>query len=204
MTADDRARQTRTAAALVLLVAAMVGLAFASVPLYRLFCQVTGFDGTTQRASAAGTEVLDRTAIVRFDTNVRGLPWRFTAEQASQTVRIGASSMAYFSVTNTSDKPMTGVAMYNVVPESAGAHFRKLQCFCFDAQTIAAGQTVEFPMIYFIDPEITRDFETKGVDEITLSYTFFPQAGGKPAGAVKVQTAAKTPETLGAERPAGL
>lgn len=198
MIRKPRSRHTATAAALALVASGMVGAAYASVPLYRLFCQVTGFDGTTQRASAAGAEVLDQTAVVKFDTNVRGLPWRFTPEQRSQTVRIGQTSMAYFSVTNTSDKPMTGTAMYNVVPESAGAYFQKLQCFCFDAQTIGAGETIEFPMIYFVDPEITRDFETKGVDEITLSYTFFPQAGSKT---VKVAAAAAP---LGANRAAGL
>jgi cytochrome c oxidase assembly protein subunit 11 len=143
--------------------------------------------------------VLDRTALVRFDTNVRGLPWRFKAEQTSQQVRIGATSMAYFTVTNMSDKPVTGTAMYNVVPESAGAYFQKLECFCFDAQTIAAGETIEFPVIYYVDPEITRDFETKGVDEITLSYTFFPRDEPGP-----VKVAAKGAGTLGAERPAGL
>ena len=203
MTTDRRSKHGRTAAALVLMVALMTGLAYASVPLYRLFCQVTGFDGTTQRAEAPGSEILEKTAVVRFDTNVRGLPWRFKADQTSQTVRIGASSMAFFTVTNTSDEAITGTATYNVVPESAGAYFRKLQCFCFNEQTIAAGETIEFPMIYFVDPEITRDFETKGVDEITLSYTFYPQVQAKPAPkAVKVQ--ASTAEALGAERPAGL
>lgn len=201
-----RPRHLPLAAGLALLAIVMVGAAFAAVPLYRLFCQVTGFDGTTGRAEAAPGEVLDQTALIRFDTNVRGLPWTFTPEQTSQRLRIGQTGMAFFKVTNTSDKPLTGTAMYNVVPESAGAYFRKLQCFCFDAQTIAAGQTVEFPMIYFVDPAITRDAETKGVDEITLSYTFFPQVVAKPAGgAVKQQASApKPPEALGVERAAGL
>jgi cytochrome c oxidase assembly protein subunit 11 len=195
-------RHLPLAATLALLAALMVGAAFASVPLYKLFCQVTGFDGTTQRASGESREILDRTALIRFDTNVRGLPWTFTAEQTSQTLRIGQTGMAFFKVTNTSDRPITGQATYNVVPESAGAYFRKLQCFCFNEQTIAAGETVEFPMIYFVDPEITRDFETKGVDEITLSYTFFPAVGSAPG---KVQASAPKPaEPLGGERRAGL
>ncbi len=197
-TAIPAGRHGRTAAALVALVVAMTGLAYASVPLYRLFCQVTGFDGTTQRAEGGAAQVLDRTALVRFDTNVRGLPWRFEAEQVSQRVRIGQTSMAYFSVTNTSDRALTGSAVYNVVPESAGGYFNKLQCFCFNEQTIQPGQTVEFPMIYFVDPEITRDFETRGVDEITLSYTFFPQPGSEPA------KLAQAPAALGGERAAGL
>lgn len=193
-----RLRHGRTAAALVAIVLGMTGVAYASVPLYRLFCQVTGFDGTTQRADGGAAQILDRTALVRFDTNVRGLPWRFTAEQTSQRVRIGQTSMAYFTVTNTSDRPLTGQAVYNVVPESAGGYFNKLQCFCFNEQTIQPGATVEFPMIYFVDPEITRDFETRGVDEITLSYTFFPQPESAPARLLQA------PAALGVERSAGL
>lgn len=197
------ARNGRVALLLTLVAGLMVGAAFAAVPLYRLFCQVTGFDGTPQVASAASGEVLDRTINVRFDTNVRGLPWDFEAEQVSQTLRIGESGMAFFSVTNNSDQPITGTAMYNVVPETAGAYFQKLQCFCFDAQTIAAGQTVEFPMLYFIDPEITRDFETAKVNEITLSYTFFPTEGAAPAK-VAASAAAPARTGLGGEGSAGL
>ena len=193
-------RNGRVAILLAGIVLFMTGAAFAAVPLYRLFCQVTGFDGTTQRAGAAPERILDRKIVTRFDTNVRGLPWRFKAEQVSQTLRIGETGMAYFSVTNTSDRPITGSAMYNVVPEQAGAYFQKLQCFCFEQQTIGAGQTVEFPMIYFVDPEITRDFETKNVREITLSYTFFPTVDAAPA---KVAASGAKPP-LGGERSAGL
>lgn len=193
-------RNLRVAAALGAVVVTMVGAAYASVPLYRLFCQVTGFDGTTQRADQAAGEVLDRAMTVRFDTNVRGLPWRFTAEQVSQTGKIGQTQMAFFKVTNTSTQPLTGTALYNVVPESAGYHFNKLQCFCFDAQTIPAGATIEFPVLYYIDPEIARDFDTRGVKEITLSYTFFP---AEPP-ATKVQASATMMRALGGERPAGL
>lgn len=162
-------------------VMAMTGAAFAAVPLYRLFCQVTGFDGTVRRAEAAPdeSEILDRTVLVRFDTNVRGLPMTFKPEQVSQRVRIGETGIAYFDVTNTSDRPIAAQAMYNVVPESTGAYFQKLQCFCFEEQTIQAGETRKFPMLYFVAPEMADDRETRGVREITLSYTFFPSQGGE-------------------------
>lgn len=152
----------------------MVGVSFASVPLYRAFCQLTGFDGTIRKAEAAPDKTIDKMLTVRFDANVRNLPWTFTAEQTSQTVKIGETGLAYFKVTNNGDKPITGRAVFNVVPESAGAYFQKLECFCFSDQTIPAGKTVEFPVIYFVDPKYADDFETKGKGEVTLSYTYFP------------------------------
>lgn len=164
-------------------VMAMTGAAFAAVPLYRLFCQVTGFDGTVRRAEAAPTEVLDRTVLVRFDTNVRDLPMTFRAEQVSQRVRIGETGMAFFDVTNTSDRPIHATAAYNVVPERAGPYFQKLQCFCFEGQEIAPGETRAFPVQYFVAPELATDAEAKGVTEITLSYTFYPTKGFEAATA---------------------
>lgn len=152
----------------------MVGVAYASVPLYRLFCQVTGFDGTVRRAEAAPTQVLDRTVRVRFDTNVRDLPIRFSPEEPYQTLRIGETGLAFFDVTNTSDRPLELQALYNVLPEGAGPYFRKLQCFCFTEQSLGAGETRRFPMVYFIDPEFASDIETRNLREMTLSYTFFP------------------------------
>ncbi|HBI17840.1 MAG TPA: cytochrome c oxidase assembly protein, partial [Brevundimonas sp.] len=119
----------------------MTGAAFAAVPLYRMFCQVTGFDGTVRRAEKAPDQVLDQTVLVRFDTNVRGLPMTFRSEQATQRVRIGETGLAYFDVTNTSDRPIQVRAGYNVVPEYTGPYFQKLQCFCFTDQTLAAGET---------------------------------------------------------------
>ena len=175
-------RKNLIALACVLGVMGMTGAAFAAVPLYRLFCQVTGFDGTTMRADKASDVVLDETVLVRFDTNVRDLPMRFRAEQVSQRVRIGATGMAYFDVTNTSDQPIQATAAYNVVPERAGPYFQKLQCFCFDGQTIAPGETRQFPVQYFIAPEIATDREAQGVREITLSYTFYPTQGAAKAG----------------------
>ena len=175
-------RKNLIALACVLGVMGMTGAAFAAVPLYRLFCQVTGFDGTTMRADKASDVVLDETVLVRFDTNVRDLPMRFRAEQVSQRVRIGATGMAYFDVTNTSDQPIQATAAYTVVPERAGPYFQKLQCFCFDGQTIAPGETRQFPVQYFVAPEIATDREAKGVKEITLSYTFYPTKDAPKAG----------------------
>jgi cytochrome c oxidase assembly protein subunit 11 len=172
----------------------MVGAAYAAVPLYRAFCQLTGFDGTVRKAEAAPTRVLDRKLTIRFDANVRDLPWDFKPSQVSQEVKIGATGLAFFKVTNHGKTPVTGRASYNVLPEQAGLYFQKLECFCFSDQTIQAGQTVEFPVVYFVDPEFATDFETKGKSEVTLSYTFFPvesaqaKADPKPSplgGAVK-------------------
>ena len=164
----------------------MTGAAFAAVPLYRAFCQATGFDGATKRAESNANTVLARRVTVRFDANIRGdLPWTFTAQQQSQDVRIGETKLAFFKVTNHSDKPVKARAVYNVVPEQAGVYFEKLQCFCFSDQTIAAGATVDMPVLYFIDPKYAQDINTKGKPEVTLSYTFYPavetKAEAKPA-----------------------
>lgn len=152
----------------------MVAAAYASVPLYRLFCQATGFDGTVRRAEAAPDQVIDRTVRIRFDANVNRVPWRFTAERAQAELRLGETGLAFFRVTNTSQKPVTARAAYNVLPEQAGAYFQKLECFCFTDQTLKPGETREFPVAYFVDPRLATDPETRGVGEITLSYTFFP------------------------------
>ena len=181
-------RNGRVAAICGVTFVVMVGAAYAAVPLYRAFCQLTGFDGATRRASAAADKVLERRVTVRFDANVRGLPWTFTASQTSQDARIGETKLAFFKVTNNSDKPVTARAVYNVVPEQAGAYFQKLQCFCFNDQTIAAHATVEMPVLYFIDPKYVEDINTKGKPEVTLSYTFYPavqtqaQAKASPKG----------------------
>jgi cytochrome c oxidase assembly protein subunit 11 len=172
--ASSRPGNTRIALICAAVFVFMVGAAFAAVPLYRMFCQITGFGGAVSRADAAPTRILARKVSVRFDTNVRGLPWTFVTEQGSQNIRIGDTGLAFFKVTNTSDKVLTGRASYNVVPEQAGAYFRKLECFCFLDQTLKPGQSLDFPVVYFIDPQYADDFETKGASEITLSYTFFP------------------------------
>lgn len=181
----DRRRNVRVAAICAVAFFGMVGAAFASVPIYRAFCQLTGFDGATRRAESASSQVLDKTLTVRFDANVRDLPWTFTAEQTSQEVKIGETKLAFFKVRNNSDKPITARAVFNVVPEQAGPYFQKLQCFCFTDQTIAAGATVDMPVLYFIDPKYADDIDTKGKPEVTLSYTFFPSTEAKQAEAPK-------------------
>jgi len=158
----------------------MVGAAFAAVPAYRAFCQATGYGGTIRRAEASPDKVSDQKLTVSFDTNVRGLPWDFEPEQRSQTLRIGETKLAFFKVTNHADHPVTARALFNVSPDSAGIYFRKLQCFCFSDQTVGAGQTVEMPVLYFVDPKFTQDINTKGVTDVTLSYTFFPAVDAKP------------------------
>lgn len=167
-------RNARLGLILVLVFAGMVGMSYAAVPLYRAFCQVTGFDGTVGRARSAPAQAIARTMTVRFDTNVNGVPFEFKPEVTRQEVQIGRTALAFFKVTNTSDRAVTAQAVYNVVPESAGAYFDKLECFCFTEQTLQPGQTVEFPMTYFVDPELATDADTRGIQEITLSYTFFP------------------------------
>jgi cytochrome c oxidase assembly protein subunit 11 len=163
------------------LVAAMVGLGYASVPLYRIFCQVTGYDGTPQRATAAEAaevKTIGRKMVIRFDANIdRGMPWEFRPAQNRQTVQIGARTLAHFKARNLSDKPITGRASFNVEPEQAALYFHKIQCFCFSEQTLQPGQEVDMPVVYYVDPKILDDPDNKGVELITLSYTFH-QAGG--------------------------
>ncbi|CAN5295659.1 cytochrome c oxidase assembly protein [soil metagenome] len=179
----------------------MVGAAYAAVPLYKMFCQATGFDGTVRKAVAKPGKVLDRKIEIRFDANVRNLPWDFQAMQISQEVRIGDTGLAFFKVTNNGDKPFTGRALYNVVPETAGAYFQKLECFCFSNQTIEPGQTVEFPVVYFVDPKFVDDIDTKDKSSITLSYTFFP-AVPDAAGAKQAATTPRIVQPLGG-KPSG-
>jgi cytochrome c oxidase assembly protein subunit 11 len=171
---DSARRNARIALVCVVVLVAMTGAAFAAVPLYRIFCQTTGFAGAVPKASRAPGVVLDRKLTVGFDTNVRDLPWEFKPVQASQTLNLGDTGLAFFTVTNNSDQPMTGRAAYNVAPDQAGAYFRKLQCFCFNAQTIPAHTTMRFPVVYFVDPKFATDPDTKDFTNVTLSYTFFP------------------------------
>nr|WP_040713198.1 cytochrome c oxidase assembly protein [Novosphingobium lindaniclasticum] len=154
----------------------MLGLGYASVPLYRIFCQVTGYGGTTQRADeakAAGIQVTDKTMSIRFDANVeRDMPWEFKPLQRTDTVTIGERDMALFWAKNDSDKVITGTASFNVEPEQAARYFNKIQCFCFTEQTLQPGEAVKMPVIYYVDPAILDDPDNKDVEQITLSYTF--------------------------------
>jgi cytochrome c oxidase assembly protein subunit 11 len=177
---------------------AMVGAAYAAVPLYDLFCRVTGYGGTTQRAEKAAQTKLARTMTVRFDANVSsGLPWEFVPVSAPQTLPIGENGLAFYRVTNTSDRPIVGSATYNVAPEQAGVFFNKIACFCFTEQRLEPGETMEMPVSYFIDPEIVKDADARRIKEITLSYTFYEVK--KPAAtasdAAKGKDAAAKPRT---------
>ena len=175
-------RNGRTAGLAALLALAMVGLAFASVPLYRMFCQVTGFGGTPLRASEADASLRDTGKIVsvRFDANTNSaLPWEFKPERHTDRVAIGARKMAFYTAKNLSDKPITGTATFNVTPSQAGQYFTKIQCFCFTEQTLKPGEEVRMPVIYFVDPKILDDADGRKISEITLSYTFYPVDGDK-------------------------
>jgi len=173
----DRRRMAMTAAACSVFVAAMVGMAFAAVPLYEMFCQVTGLAGTTQRAAEAPDATIDRTVIVRFDANVgNGLGWSFRPLTRSVSVQVGAVGEAMFVAENRSDKAVTGTAVFNVTPFEAGAYFNKIACFCFDEQTLQPGERVEMPVTFFVDPAIAADVDADFIRSITLSYTFYPVA----------------------------
>lgn len=152
----------------------MLMLAYASVPLYRLFCQVTGFGGTSQKALAPSTRVVDRTITVTFDANTDPkLPWKFEPLEKSVKVKLGENRLVAFRATNESSVATKATATYNVTPFATGRFFNKIQCFCFKEQTLAPGQTVNMPVSFFIDPEMLNDPEARDVTNITLSYTFF-------------------------------
>ncbi|MEL7028558.1 MAG: cytochrome c oxidase assembly protein [Pseudomonadota bacterium] len=167
----------RTAAICVAVVAGMVGMSFAAVPLYDAFCRVTGFGGTTQVAEAEAAVVLEREMTIRFDASTAAqMPWDFAPDQLDQTVRVGQTGLAFYNAANPTNRPITGVATYNVTPAKAGRYFSKIDCFCFQEQTLEPGQSMLMPVAYFIDPEIADDPSLDDVTTITLSYTFFEQA----------------------------
>jgi cytochrome c oxidase assembly protein subunit 11 len=166
-------RNKRTGIMLAGIAAGMIGLAFASVPLYQLFCQVTGFGGTTQVASDNPKGVISRQMNVRFDVNVdNALPWTVTAAKPIKD-QIGRVDTVNYIATNNSDKPITGQAIFNVVPDKAGIYFNKIECFCFTEQTLQPGETVEMPIVFFVDPDLDKNRELATVNDITLSYTFY-------------------------------
>lgn len=177
-TATLTRRNRRAALLLTGVIVGMVVLAFAAVPLYRLFCQVTGYGGTTQVAKVAPGATTDRVITVRFDANVApGLPWTFTAPQPV-SVRLGEQGEAAYTARNTGDQPVLGTATFNVTPFKAGKYFDKIQCFCFTEQMLMPGESKEFPLTFFVDPAIVDDPNARDVSTITLSYTFF-NAGPK-------------------------
>lgn len=183
--ADLGKRNLRIGVYALAMAGGMLGLGFASVPLYRMFCQVTGFNGTTQRVDAETANRVTasgRTISVRFDANVeRGMKWEFKPLQTTDTVSIGVRDMAVFWAKNDSDEPLIGTATFNVEPEYAGRYFNKIQCFCFTEQKLEPGQEARLPVLYYVDPAILDDPDAKDLEQITLSYTFHPAvaAGAK-------------------------
>ena len=180
-------RNHRVAGLAGALAVTMLGAAYAAVPLYYMFCQATGYGGTTQRAAKSSAVVLDRVVTVLFDANTGGgLPWTFEPVQRTIDVKLGENAMAFFRATNHSDKPVTGRAVYNVAPEAAGIHFNKIACFCFTEQTLQPGETVEMPVTFFVDPALATDRDASSIQRIVLSYTFTPMTELKPATAAKL------------------
>jgi cytochrome c oxidase assembly protein subunit 11 len=180
-------RDALVAAICGLVVVLMVGASYAAVPFYNWFCRATGFNGTTQVATAAPSAApLSRKIAVRFDSNVAGgLPWKFTPEKTEIEVRIGEVTTVYYTVTNQSARTTTGQAAYNVAPLSVGAYFQKINCFCFTEQTMAPGEKREMPVVFYVDPAIVDDHDNDMLNTITLSYTFFPvrEPASKPVAA---------------------
>jgi cytochrome c oxidase assembly protein subunit 11 len=171
----------RTAALCGALVVAMVGVAYAAVPLYDLFCRTTGFGGTPMVGTSAPATASDRTVSVRFDSNVSpALNWRFVAETHEITARLGEPQTVMFKVTNAGPAPSTGIATFNVTPELIGGYFVKIACFCFTEQTLQPGETLESAVVFYVDPDMAKDANTKDIPAVTLSYTYFQSKNGAP------------------------
>lgn len=163
-----------TALVLTGLIAGMLGLTAASVPLYRMFCQATGYGGTTQRAAAA-PGARSKTIKVNFNADVaEGMPWSFTPESGEIEIPIGEEHLAFYRARNNGSRPITGTATFNVTPDKVGYYFTKIECFCFTEQTLQPGESADLPVSFFVDPEILDDPDAQDVRSITLSYTFFP------------------------------
>jgi len=189
--ARARRRDVGIAALCGVVVAAMVAMSYAAVPLYSWFCRTTGFAGTTQVATAAPGQVLDRTITVRFDANVGpGLPWRFEPERSAIDLKLGEVVTAVYSVTNLSTRETVGVAGYNVTPLTVGSYFDKINCFCFSEQRLKPGERQEMTVVFYIDPALARDGEQNDLNTITLSYTFYPVREPKPGVVQKIGTGA--------------
>ena len=174
LAAARRTGNRRTIFAVALVGCGMLGLSFAAVPLYDLFCRVTGYGGTTQVAASGAGQILDREMVVRFDSSVnRKLPWHFTPEVVKLKVRVGETNLASYTATNQGDAPLVGTATFNVTPDKMGQYFNKIECFCFQEQLLEPGESMSMPVTFYVDPEIINDKYAKEVKTITLSYTFF-------------------------------
>ena len=192
MTRKQPTSNARVATMAAMLACGMLGMAYAAVPLYQMFCQVTGFGGTPQRAAAPSQTVLAKKIRIRFDANISGgLGWSFKPVQRTIDVKLGENKLAFYKATNTSSVPVSGTATFNVAPDSAGAYFNKIECFCFTEQTLKPGESVEMPVSFFIDPEIMKDRTARAIRQITLSYTFYP-SGGKQAARSDKSAPART------------
>ncbi|MBX9457729.1 MAG: cytochrome c oxidase assembly protein [Rhizobium sp.] len=189
-TAQDSKVKGRNNTAVVIacgvFVASMVGMSYAAVPLYDMFCRVTGYNGTTQRVEQASSVILDRKIRVELDTNMASqLSWGFEAVDRFVEPKIGETVQVNFRITNPSDKVETGRAVFNVTPMAAGAYFNKLECFCFTDLTLKPGETRDMPVVFFVDPDIVDQPETKNLKVITLSYTFYPSDKPQPVAVIK-------------------
>jgi len=181
---SNKKRMRMTAAVALGAVAAMTGLAFAAVPLYDAFCKLTGYGGTTQIATAAPSAVLERRVHVRFDSNVSpGVPIEFAPKQREQGLRIGESGLAFYTVRNVSDQPVSVIATFNVTPHAAGQYFAKLECFCFQDRVLQPGEEADLPVVYFVDPAIMNDPDAREIETVTLSYTYFRSTNQAAAAA---------------------
>jgi len=197
---DRAAKQRRlnviVAACCAAFFAGMVGMAYAAVPLYKLFCQVTGYGGTTQRVTQYSDTILDRTIHIRFDANTSGgLPWEFKPVEREITLRIGETTQIAYQAKNLSGAPAAGRATFNVTPDLAGAYFNKVECFCFTDTTLKPGETLDMPVVFYIDPEIVNVPELADLRTITLSYTFFPIERAAPLAVAPGSEAARTDKT---------
>lgn len=171
-----QAKNKRMLVMVVLVVVTMIGASFAAVPLYRVFCQITGFGGTPQLADAAPNEdeILDRKITVKFNTDTaRNIPWSFSADKREIELKLGQQGLISFSARNNGPHPVTGVAVYNVTPPKVGKYFHKIACFCFGEQTLNPGETASYPVVFFIDPRLDQDPNMQDLTNITLSYTYF-------------------------------
>ena len=189
-TPNSNRTMLRTAFACAGMAVGMIGLAFASVPLYDAFCKATGYDGTPRQGPALTAGVAtDDSMVVHFDTNVSAsLPWRFKAESRRVEARLGETKTVFFQVKNTGATPSTGVATFNVQPGLMGSYFVKIECFCFKEQTLQPGETLDVPVVFYIDPEVRKDSNTAHLSEMTLSYTYFASKNGEPVPAVVAAT----------------
>lgn len=199
-TTPKRSSNLLVAGACLAFFGGMIGVTYASVPLYKLFCKVTGYNGTTQRVDQASAKILDRNITIRFDANVSSdLPWTFQPDQREVTIKLGETTKVAFKVKNEFAKPTRGKATFNVTPELAGAYFNKLECFCFTDQTLQPGQSLDMPVVFFVDPDIITEPDLKDIKTITLSYTFFASKDETPVANLsqKVVSPAKPIENKG-------